>query len=401
MYFGLIDVGGTFVKATVVDLSRKPSDIRRQSIVRERIPGFLDTEGLEREIDPTVLSEAIHGVLDRALERAKIHEVLTGILVSGQMAGLAVVDQYGVAQRPLISWQDRRCLLSEAVRIDLGEQTLSRLGEGIRNGLPLVSLRCIDVGAFDFITSIIGFACGALTERRASSIHITDAASWGMVDLESGSWSAEVLRYSKLRRHQFPDIAPKLKVVGTSRVFDGAPVYCGIGDQQAALLGVGLRRGEVSVNLATGCQVSTRSDVVSGSAAIQTRPFFNGTYLWARTHLPAGRLLAQAMNLAYGDVREETWQLMNRDFARNAAPTEVNEAIDRIVAGLLDALPLIAQESHSPIVWSGGVAQNVPAIRQRVMREWPASDRLFSGDDAALTGLQKLCLRAPISSTLQ
>lgn len=65
--------------------------------------------------------------------------------------------------------------------------------------------------------------------------------------------------------------------------------YLPVGDHQCSLLGAGLQPHELSVNLGTGGQVS-----ILGGA---DRPYFHGTGLTCKTHLPAGRSLASLKHL--------------------------------------------------------------------------------------------------------
>lgn len=151
-----------------------------------------------------------------------------------------------------------------------------------------------------------------------------------------------------------------------------------IADQQAALLGAGLEPGWVSVNLATGCQVSVLSDEFSTS--VQTRPYFGGRFLHTVTHLPAGRLLAAALRSARGF---EDWEWL-------ATSGMELEAVHQVVQGVAGAAGRLNAKGM-PVLFTGGLVQQLPALRERIAIKLRASAvRVFAGDDAALGGLATL-----------
>jgi sugar (pentulose or hexulose) kinase len=88
------------------------------------------------------------------------------------------------------------------------------------------------------------------------------------------------------------------------------PCYVAVGDQQAALLGTSLEAGEMSLNVATGSQVSLlTSDPAAGD--YQVRPYFGGRFLRTITHIPAGRslnlLLRLLAEMSTGGSGDELW----------------------------------------------------------------------------------------------
>jgi len=73
-------------------------------------------------------------------------------------------------------------------------------------------------------------------------------------------------------------------------------VHAALGDQQAALLGLGLEPGELSVNVATGSQVSDLVETMP-LGDVQVRPYPGRRWLRTVTHLPAGRSLNALLRL--------------------------------------------------------------------------------------------------------
>lgn len=76
------------------------------------------------------------------------------------------------------------------------------------------------------------------------------------------------------------------------------PVYAATGDHQTALAGSLMIAGELSINVATGSQISILAgDSPRAPAAEQLRPFFDGSWLATVTHIPAGRALSAVLKL--------------------------------------------------------------------------------------------------------
>ena len=368
-----LDVGGTYLKAAWLD----EGDLQ---VTRRPIPDFIDTSGNAREIDAVALVDSIHDLLDSVIGSRPCER----ILMTGQMAGLAFVDEQGHALAPLISWQDTRIDAVNRVRGQLSEDELTQLGDGLRVGLPLVTLSELDMPGHGRVTSLIGFVAGALTGTFASRMHATDAASLGLLDVPRCRWSPAALAVARVEESRLPQPVPTLTSIGTSTRF-GAQVVSPIGDQQAALMGAELAPGEVSMNIATGCQVSTLTDVADSPA--QLRPYFFEQYLRTITHLPAGRLLTAAVreDLGYLPSDEEWAAALQR---ADDSTTAVGRAVWNIADACIDAARRLG--SGASIVFSGGVAQKVDTLRDRIADQLSVPYRVYAGDDAALEGLRRL-----------
>lgn len=387
-----LDVGGTFIKAAVIADGRVVSDV-----IRAPIPDFLDPSGAlgevghAREIDPAALDASVDSVVS-----GLIAEIGTPcpIYVSGQMAGLAFVDDAGAALAPLISWQDTRVSDVSMIASALGEQAVADLGDGLRVGSPVVTLSGLTRPVGSHVTSLIGYVAGRLAGVRAEFVHVTDAGSWVMLDTRRMRWSDPACAVAGVSAACLPRVA-----VDVQPIAPGASVMVAIADQQAALLGAGLQRGWLSVNLATGCQVAMLADEFGGTS-VQTRPYFSdgvpaglgAKYLHTVTHLPAGRLLTAAVAAARGSATDADWAWVSDGGISDAgvADADVTAAINAIVAGIVDAAQRIGG-TGKPVVFSGGLVQKLPRLQQRLVAELGASEVVvFDGDDAALAGLATL-----------
>jgi sugar (pentulose or hexulose) kinase len=370
-----VDIGGTFVKAAAIE-NRSLGPVSRL-----KTPGFLEERGVlgdlgvAREISPELLSSTVQSSIDLT-SHSKVDA--ERVLVSGQMAGLAFVNESGSAVAPIISWQDTRYTDLRAVTSELTPNDLFRLGDGLRIGSPLVTLRQHDRPTDCYTTSLIAFAAGQVEGQRAKYLHPTDAAAWGLFDLLEGTWSQRACEVAGIEVNSLPQVS-----MGVQPITPGSNVQVAVGDQQAALLGADLSPGWISVNLATGCQVSVLAKSLSRFA--QTRPYFGdvfgGKFIHTVTHLPAGRLLSSSLRASRGF---EDWDwLAGEGFDHLEAITVV---VNRIVdaARQLDSVGL-------PILFSGGIVQQLPRLREAIAFALDTSEyRVYEGDDAALAGLSIL-----------
>ncbi len=378
MSFVGIDVGGTFLKAAILT---RAGDVG--PVTRLPVPDFLDTPGAAREIDPGMLVSAVRELVARVADDADID----GIFVTGQMAGIAFVDESGQAVAPLISWQDTRAENVDAVARALGPDNVADLGDELRVGLPLVTLYQLGVPTSASVTSLIGFIAGSLCGARVPFVHATDAAAWGMSDVRHRQWSEPALALLGLHAGSLPSVSWDIVTVGTSSRF-GVPVFCAVGDQQAALLGAGLVADVVSVNLATGCQVSVLSSSIDSPA--QLRPFFfEGVYLHTITHLPAGRLLTAAVRECCGSAQPVDWAWAAENVRSDPRIGLAVETIAQGVAGAVDRLGV----GGLPVLFSGGLVQQFAPVRERIIELLNVPTTVYPGDDAALAGLAALAAR--------
>lgn len=374
-----IDIGGTFIKGALLSGGEVVEDV-----VRRPIPGFLSIDGPAREIDAELLMAGVREVLGSVGEASSIW-------VTGQMASIAFVDDQGKACAPVVSWQDERSGSVDQVRALLGDDAVAATGDGLRPALPLVRLSALGLPPGSFLTSLLAFVAGSLSDRRAGVVHLTDAAAWGLVDLLSGRWSRPALDALGIDAADLPAITANFVPVGVE-VVSGAPVMVAVADQQASLLGAGVGYGEyadcVSVNLATGCQVS----VVSGepSSRAQLRPYFDDMWLHTVTHLPAGRLLTAAVLQETGGVGPEHW-LLAAELASSPGP--VQESVRTIVDAITDSVRVVGAEGRA-VRFSGGLVQQFSPLQDAITAELGVSSSSFDGDDAALAGLAVLADRS-------
>lgn len=366
-----LDIGGTYIKA---------ARIRHGSVlgpvVRRPVPDFVEAgfdEGA-REFDPSQLDSAVFAVLaELGIEEIRSHTVF----VSGQMAGLAFVDADGHAVRNIISWQDTRYQNIEAITGALTSSQLTDLGDGLRVGSPAVTLAEHGVPKGSFPTSLIAYVAGRLAGTRATRVHATDAGAWGLFDTRNMCWSQAACGAASIDTQLLPSVRVHVEPIN-----DESRVFTGVGDQQAALLGAGVTEGMVSVNLATGCQVSILAEDFSDR--VQTRPYFSEHYLHTVTHLPAGRLLTSALGVTRGGTDSADWEGI---WTQAQESSLFDEAVEVVVTGIRDAVKTLDGWGRD-VVFSGGLVQRSEPLLARLLHEldWPTHE-IFPGNDASLSGL--------------
>jgi xylulokinase len=377
MSFVGLDLGGTYIKAAVLH-----DGSVQEPVVRVPCPSFIDATGPKREISPERLVDAARDAL-RQLPNAEPE----GLLVSGQMAGSVITNAAGRALSPVITWQDLRVDSAETQGAHLGPELIARTGNELRPGLPIVTLTAVKVPVQARWTSIMGYVAGALCDEFAAALHVSDAASSGFFDLIEDDWSEHALASVGLTIDQVPRATHELIPVGFTDELQ-CPVFCSVGDQQAALLGAGLEKDELSVNIGTGGQVSVRSESTSTEA--QLRPYFSRDYLHTVTHLPSGRHVAKALaSLLEREPQPSDWDWVR--MALDAGSIDVARlkvALDDVAHAVIEASAQL--DKMTRIRFTGGLVQSFPYLRDAILRILQLPYVTFAGDDAALAGLAKL-----------
>jgi len=369
------------------------------------------------------------------------------------MGGLVLTSETGAALSNYISWRDQRLTLPPAAGgLSYYDRLLQRLrplhrrqlGHEIRPGTTLSFLfwlaqegRLPPEAAYaaslaDFVAAHL---CGV-----APAVDPTMTA--GLLNLETGDWHHETFARIGLRALRWPALVPFTQPVGTLAL-DGRsmPVYAPVGDHPCALLGAGLGPRELSINISTGSQVGLLTPAFQGGD-YQTRPYFGGQFLNTITHIPAGRALNVLLGLlnelpaAQGRPLTDPWDYLHAaalaapdtdlkvDLAFFPTPADGQGAITGIREGaftlghlfraafrgmadnyLACAQRLSPQREWDTLVFSGGLAQKLPLLRDLILErlpgpeQLPAPHRLSPVAEDTLTGLLLLALvvagRAP------
>ncbi|HEU5089761.1 MAG TPA: FGGY family carbohydrate kinase, partial [Roseiflexaceae bacterium] len=262
MQFLGIDLGTSFVKGAVLDLDTlELGRIQRTPFPAEQAalaPG-------RHEIAPRIVVDVVRETQESLLPYAP---ACRGIVMCTQMHSVVLVNDAGVPLTNIATWLDQRALDShpaggtflDLLSARLGTEARARLGGELRPGLPIATLfrqaaegglppGAVPLSMADFALAQL---CGA-----AAGVDATNAAASGAMDVTTGEWSSDALGAAGLQALRWPPITDFATPAGTYR--SGGlelPCYRPVGDAQCALAGVGLSEGELSVNIATGSQVS-------------------------------------------------------------------------------------------------------------------------------------------------
>ena len=425
-FFIGIDVGGTFLKGSILDTGSETTG----RVIRSSGPELIFSEDGGATLDPAALIEAVKSLVDDLFGDRRVYE---GILITGQMHGFVMVDDGGRPRTDVVTWRDDLRRNHEATDSStvlsqrLNHQFLIEVGNELRAGLPLAGIFTrLSLGSqFDGLTphSLISFVAHCLCDKFNDPLmHNTDAAAHGFLNLNTNSWHHSLLEECGIGGLHLPRVTDKLEQVGKCKK-TGLPVYVGVGDHQAALYGVGLEVGELSLNIATGSQVSVISQKISTNS--QTRPYFDDKFLSTVTHIPAGRSLNVLMRLV-GELTDKSEDELWKEIGvacEKQAPTELRTALSFFpnaqgsegyiknirenefnVGSLFNAAVMAMAENYDrfsrvvsggsipeKIVLSGGLVSRFKPLHNAIIAKFGSSKiREVPSEDSSILGLLRL-----------
>ena len=428
-----IDIGSSSIKGGVLDLAA--GRVERT----ERVPFPEPVAGLPpgfHEVPAEAIVEGTRRVLSSLLAAAPDARELR---VSSQMGGLVLRDARGASPARYLSWRDQRTLrpapgraapLLDELRAAWTDAQFEELGKELKPGSTAALLRWLALDGqlqARAMPATIGDHVVAALCGEAPRMHRTNAI--GLVDLRRDAWHHDAFEAAGIGGLRWPALASEDEPVGRVAL-DGHVLDCfaAIGDQQAALRGIGLGPCELSINCSTGSQVSHATpDFRPGDC--QTRCWFGGAFLNTVTHVPAGRSLAVLESLltelprAAGLDMSASWKLI-------AAATEAGEdgsaglscdlgffasamgdrgriegiTTENLTAGNLFraafdfmadsyaecARRLSAAPSWDRLAISGGLVQAFPALRRRIAARFGLPMREVAEQEETLMGLLAL-----------
>lgn len=253
-----IDQGSTATKACLLDYrGRVRRVITRPIATRTPFAGWV-------EHDPEALVRSV---------RAVLAEILRG-RPAGETAGLGIACQRSTclfweadSGKPLtaaLSWQDLRgetiCRSLARHASDVARRTGLRLSPHYAAGKIRwlferhPGLRRLAASGRARFGTLDAYLLFRLTSGASWSTDSTHAARTLLMDLDTLEWDPDLLGLFGVPRRCLPPIRPSAFPAGVARI-GGARlrIAATLGDQQAALLGVGCgRRGEMVINYGTG-----------------------------------------------------------------------------------------------------------------------------------------------------
>ncbi len=468
MYFLALDLGTSFLKGALLDLGATALHHPQRQPFPDPVP---DLPPHFFEAAPNAVVDAARQLIDDLLEAAGDGgEACAGLLACSQMHGFLLTEPDGTPLSNVITWRDERAVTQrpsggtyfDGLMARLNPDDVQALGNGLRPGLPAGALfwlaqnnhlpaNATPASLPDWVLQQLcaQSGSGAGISQAVPVIEPTNAAAYGLLDLAKRDWHRGVIEKLGLAHLRWPTVQPVHQATGTPLELHGrqVPVYPTLGDHQTALLGTGLQAGELSLNVATGSQVSL---VVPRHQPgnYEVRPYFGGHYLNTIANIPAGRALGTLVDLlselarAEGVDLRDPWGSIARAaeavpktdvavdlsfFAANLATgsaghtggagSMTNLREDNLTAGHLfrAAFERMAEDFYaqaqrfvpgqkssaslepgaapwSQIAFSGGLAQRMGVLRELIAARFGCGYRLSSGREDALLGLLALAL---------
>ena len=317
-----IDIGTTKICIAAFDADTGRLTDVRYAANDTYLPGETDAS----EQDVSSISDRVFNLLKEVAGNIGNTKKIDAIGITGQMHGVLLASPDGHPITPLINWQDQRGnrqyhstnhTITDEVRHRLGDAIPELTGASSATGYGAVTLfRLADnqeIPVYASAYTIHDYLVKQLT--GASVTDPTDAASWGIYDVQRGTgWLPGIEEQLGFSANLLPDIHPASSIVGyllpenASRIglLDGIPVAVAMGDNQASFLGsVPSITESVLFNVGTGGQMSVSLDKYVYTKGLETRPLVTGKWLQVGASLCGGsafRILADFFNHVGSDL---------------------------------------------------------------------------------------------------
>lgn len=291
MYLIGLDIGTTTVCAA---LTQRETGKLIKTVTLKNDSFIHSDKDFEKIQDPEKIIDIVKNALSDLTDGCKN---IAAIGVTGQMHGIVYCDASGAHISPLYIWQDGRgnesfkdIAYCGYINEITGHKTASGFGlvthfYNAVNGL-------VPKNARKFCT-IHDYAVMRLCSLSEPLVHASDAASFGLYDLENNRFDTDAVSLLGLDTGILPNVTAKTVFAGKTSVDflpKGIPVTTAIGDNQASFLGsVKSPEDSILVNMGTGSQVSVMTQNVFDPPAGEIRPFLEDSYLFAGSSLCGGR----------------------------------------------------------------------------------------------------------------
>ncbi len=429
-----IDIGTTSIKGAVLDLDQYTVG----NVIREVFPPPIS--GLPTgyfEVESSQVQTAVENLLVKLLEATPD---VSSIHWTGQMGGVILVDEAGNALTNYISWRDQRTLKPhpseggsyyEVLARRLTPTRMEELGHDCKPGSALSVLFWLaEQGKLPDSSTPLALA-DYVTMRLCNAKPVAEYTSaLGTLNVQTNLWHQEAFDVTGVDGLNWPRLSDPYRAVGKLPAHrNGIPSYPSVGDHQCALVGTRLRKDELSINVSTGSQIGLLTDDYQ-PGDYQVRPYFDGQYLKALTHLPAGRSLNVLIDLlseipqSQGLKVEDPWHYITEsaaavdteltvDLAFFEGPMGSHGKIDDITVDNLNvgtlfraafedmadnyevcASRLSPVEDWNGLVLSGGLVGNCDILRKLITARFGCPVRLSSASEETMEGLLILALVA-------
>lgn len=299
------DLGTSGNKATLFSV-----DGKMKKCVTASYP-VLYSDGNRAEQDPEDWWQAICSATKRLLDDIDPKEV-TAISFSGQMMGCVCVDKDGNALRNAIIWADTRSDKQEQdLAANIAPERLYRLaGHKLSSSYSLEKLMWVRDNeplvfekTYKLLQSKDYIVCRMTGEFMTD---YSDGSGTNALDLNTLTWSDEILSAADIDKSLFPELFPSTTVVGT--VSKAVSAECGLAEGTKIVLGGGdgscasVGAGSVSEGITYSCVGSS-----SWISTVSKAPYFDDkmrTVTWAHVIpgllIPSGTMQTAAVAFEWG-----------------------------------------------------------------------------------------------------
>ncbi len=430
-----VDIGTSFIKGAVLDVESRSIRHIQRTPFPDPLPGL---NPLFCEYDPHHILRSVQACLFDLLDRA---EGCDGIVFCNQMHSMVLTGPDGELRSNCIGWRDQRAQMPHpSFHGTFYELYLQRLHPAqkrvLGNERPVGTPACFlfwmaeqhllqpGVAAVALGSFVLGQLC-----RSAPRLDPTNAMAYELFNLEAMAWHKDVVDTLGLQAVTLPPVVPQGEIVGyLDHGGKRIPCYPSVGDYQCALAGASLRKGDLSLNISTGSQVSRiRDNLHLGD--FQSRPYFDGRFTSTVTHLPAGRALNILVDLltelprAAGIPVRDPWTSIVSAAAKAKqtdldvkttffpGPRGVRGNISNIgennfnVGSLFRAafrdmaenyhacaMQIWPEQSWQKIVLSGGLAHKIQPLRQEIEHRFGTEAELCPITEDTLSGLLMMAM---------
>ncbi len=430
MSFIGVDIGTSFINGAILDLEKRELSQIRRTPFPDRIAG---KHPLLCEFEPREIVRTVERLIRDLAQEADLCE---GVVMCAQMHGLVLLNSSGEAVSNCISWQDRRALMAHPSGLGsyfdvllqrISDEQRQQLGNELKPDRPISFLFSLmesgELQSGVMPVSIPDYVISRLCESEPG-VETTNAGAYGAFNLIDSDWDHDVISQVNLDHLRWPILRDAGEIAGRLQISDqSVPCYMPVGDFQCALAGALLSLEELSLNIATGAQVS-RLTLGLETGAFQTRPYFDGQFVNTFSDSPGGASLDPLVALVTeisgeGANRRDAWAFVERavrltdgtdlivDFESFGRPGKGDGGrITNIRAGNLTvghlfrtafnamaeeyyarALELWPEEAWTTLVFSGGLGSRLGAFQEVVTQRFQSKARRSFHPEDTLFGL--------------
>ncbi len=246
---------------------------------------------------------------------------ISRIGITGQMHGMLYIDENGLAVSPLTTWQDERGNQVQENGKTYVQELKEMTGYSMATGFGLTTHvynqknGLVPAGA-RYLVTIMDYVAMRLCGNTRPVTHPSNAAGFGLFDLEKCSFDYDACRRAGIDTALLPEVSTGEEFVGETD--DGLAVMIPIGDNQAGILGLVQDEKDIVINVGTSSQISMITTSLPKVRQLEYRPYVNGKYLVLGAGLCGGISFAMlngffrmaAEGLGYTVSKDEIFQFM-------------------------------------------------------------------------------------------